>query len=38
MPHRRAMAGFLTDLLGRAPERTAGVSLWARATVTASPP
>jgi hypothetical protein len=38
MPHRRAMAGFLTDLLGRAPERTAGVELWAGATVAASPP
>ncbi len=38
MPHRRAMTGFLTDLLGRAPERTAGVELWAGATVAASPP
>ena len=38
MPHRRAMAGFLADLLGRAPERTAGVELWAGATVAASPP
>ena len=38
MPHRRAMAGFLTELLGRAPERTAGVELWAGATVAASPP
>jgi hypothetical protein len=38
MPHRRAMAGFLADLLSRAPERTAGVELWAGATVAASPP
>ena len=28
MPHRRVMAGFLTDLLGRPPERLAGVELW----------
>jgi hypothetical protein len=28
MPHRRVMAGFLTDLLGRPPEHLAGVDLW----------
>jgi hypothetical protein len=28
MPHRQVMAGFLTDLLGRAPARLAGVELW----------
>jgi hypothetical protein len=28
MPHRRAMAGFLTELLGRPPDRLAGVDLW----------
>jgi hypothetical protein len=33
MPHRRTMAGFLNDLLGRAPERVAGVELWGNATV-----
>jgi hypothetical protein len=33
MPHRPAMARFLTDLLGRPPERLAGVELWRRATV-----
>ena len=33
MPHRPAMAGFLTDLLGRPPERLAGVALWRDATV-----
>jgi hypothetical protein len=33
MPHRRVMAGFLSDLLGRAPERVGGVELWANATV-----
>jgi hypothetical protein len=33
MPHRRAMAGFLTDLLGRPPEPLAGVDLWRDATV-----
>jgi hypothetical protein len=33
MPHRRVMAGFLTDLLGRPPDRLAGVELWADATV-----
>ena len=33
MPHRRVMAGFLSDLLGRAPERVAGVELWANARV-----
>jgi hypothetical protein len=27
------MAGFLNDLLGRAPERVAGVELWGNATV-----
>jgi hypothetical protein len=33
MPHRRVMAGFLTDLLGRAPQRLAGVELWGDAMV-----
>jgi hypothetical protein len=33
MPHRRAMAGFLSDLLGRAPRRLAGVELWGDASV-----
>jgi hypothetical protein len=33
MPHRQAMAGFRSDLLGRAPERVAGVELWGNATV-----
>jgi hypothetical protein len=33
MPHHRAMAGFLTDLLGRPPERLAGVELWRDAAV-----
>jgi hypothetical protein len=33
MPHRQVMAGFLSDLLGRAPERVAGVELWANARV-----
>jgi hypothetical protein len=33
MPHRRAMAGFLNDLLGRAPKHVAGVELWGNATV-----
>ncbi len=33
MPHREAMSGFLTDLLGRRPERLAGVELWRDATV-----
>ena len=37
MPHRRVMAGFLSDLLGRAPERVAGVELWGDAAV-ARPP
>jgi hypothetical protein len=32
-PHRQVMAGFLSDLLGRAPERVAGVELWANARV-----
>jgi hypothetical protein len=35
MPHRRAMAGFLSDLLGRAPERVAGVELWANVSTLA---
>jgi hypothetical protein len=33
MPNRRTMAGFLGDLLGRSPERVAGVELWANARV-----
>jgi hypothetical protein len=33
MPHRRVMAGFLSELLGRAPERVAGVELWGDAAV-----
>jgi hypothetical protein len=33
MPNRRAMTGFLTDLLGRPPEQLAGVELWRDAAV-----
>jgi hypothetical protein len=33
MPHRRVMAGFLSDLLGCAPERVGGVELWGDAAV-----
>ena len=33
MPHRRVMVGFLTDLLGRPPDRLAGVEMWGDATV-----
>jgi hypothetical protein len=33
MPHRRVMVGFLSDLLGRSPERLAGVEMWDDATV-----
>jgi hypothetical protein len=33
MPHRRVMATFLTELLGRPPERLAGVEVWGDATV-----
>jgi hypothetical protein len=33
MPYRRVMAGFLTELLGRAPQRLAGVEVWGDATV-----
>jgi hypothetical protein len=33
MPHRRVMARFLTELLGRPPERLAGVEVWTDATV-----
>jgi hypothetical protein len=33
MSHRRIMAGFLTELLGRPPERLAGVEVWGDATV-----
>jgi hypothetical protein len=33
MPHRRVMARFLTDLLGRPPDRLAGVDLWTGVTV-----
>src|SRR5215203_56257 len=36
MPHRRVMAGFLSDLLGRAPQRLAGVELWGDASVAPS--
>jgi dolichyl-phosphate beta-glucosyltransferase len=36
MPHRRVMVGFLADLLGRSPERLAGVELWGDATVAAT--
>lgn len=36
MPHRRVMAGFLSDLLGRAPQRVAGVELWGDASVAPS--
>jgi hypothetical protein len=33
MPHRRVMVGFLTDLLGRPPDRLGGVEMWGDATV-----
>ena len=33
MPLRRVMARFLTELLGRPPERLAGVEVWTDATV-----
>jgi hypothetical protein len=33
MAHRPVMVRFLTDLLGRPPERLAGVELWRDATV-----
>jgi hypothetical protein len=36
MPHRRVMAGFLSDLLGHAPQRLAGVELWGDASVAPS--
>ena len=38
MPHRQVMAGFLTDVLGRPPDRVAGVELWTGATVAAAAP
>ena len=38
MPHRQVMAGFLTGLLGRPPDRLAGVELWTGATVAAAAP
>jgi hypothetical protein len=34
MDHQEAMAGFLTDLLGRAPATTGGVAVWPEAAVT----
>jgi hypothetical protein len=33
MENREAMAGFLTDLLGRAPDRSGGVAVWPDAAV-----
>jgi hypothetical protein len=33
MPRRRVVASFLTDLLGRAPQRLAGVEVWSDAKV-----
>jgi hypothetical protein len=33
MPNRRVMARFLTELLGRPPERLAGVEVWTDARV-----
>jgi hypothetical protein len=33
MDNREAMAGFLTDLLGRAPATTGGVAVWPEAAV-----
>ena len=36
MPHRRVMAGFLSDLLDRASQRLAGVELWGDASVAPS--
>jgi hypothetical protein len=38
MPNRQVMAGFLTSLLGRPPDRLAGVELWTGVTVTAAGP
>jgi hypothetical protein len=38
MPYRRVMAGFLTDLLGRPPDRLAGVEVWTGVSVTAIDP
>ena len=38
MPNRQVMAGFLTDLLGRPPDRLAGVELWTGLTVAAAAP
>jgi hypothetical protein len=37
MPHREVMVGFLAGLLGRPPERLAGVELWREATVPLGP-
>jgi len=33
MDNREAMAGFLTDLLGRPPDRSGGVAVWPDAAV-----
>ena len=38
MPHRRVMARFLTELLGREPVPVAGVELWTGATVAGAGP
>jgi hypothetical protein len=38
MPNRQVMAGFLTSLLGRPPDRLAGVELWTGVTVSATGP
>jgi hypothetical protein len=38
MDHREAMAGFLTDLLGRAPATTGGVAVWPEAAVAPAAP
>jgi hypothetical protein len=35
MPYRRVMAGLLTDLLGRPPDRLGGIELWTGVSVTA---
>jgi hypothetical protein len=38
MDNREAMAGFLTDLLGRAPATDGGVAVWPEATVAPAAP
>ena len=38
MDHREAMAGFLTDLLGRSPATAGGVAVWPEAAVAPAAP